>query len=433
MAQISVLTAVHADTPEKVGWLEEAVQSVVDQSFFDWELILVDDASPQDVGFINEKFNDRRVRSVRTSHQFGPAMARNTAAALAESECFIVLDGDDRFASPSVLETLFSNWRDDLVVYGDMQLMEAPDYNPGRIIRFPPYDFVKTLDPKGLIPVTAMHSKACHLAAGGWKPEIEAGLEDVEYWIAAGEQGFCGLRIDETVLLYRKHNASRTAKMRAVPGNESAARKLIYEMHRDVYEGRYPTMCCGGGAARSTSGPVPRPMAPPPPASSFRADETILVRYTGKRQGDFHIQGQTTRTLYHVQGPGYVFPVHVNDAQMLRRVGRGMDFAVGVAPPPVPTDPPAPAAPAPEPQIPQLAEIVRMPDEVVRGVDEVRGQPSMSDLDRYELGKYGQALEVDGWSVERLSRAQVGELTAYRGIGLVTAARLIASAKEIVG
>ncbi len=370
MPRVAILTAAFIDTPEKDDWLGEMIQSVQEQDFADWEMIVVDDASPIPV----PPSGDPRVRLVRTSSQQGPAMCRNTAAALARAEAILPLDADDKLASPQVLDTLFDHWEHDQasIIYGDMQYLQ--DGRLGKVVKFPAYDFQKVLDPKGIIPVTAMHSRECWEAAGGWKPELSMGLEDVEYWIAAGAAGFCGTKVDLVTLIYRRHRESRTSRMRSAR-QEGTARNLIREMHADLYDGRFPMGCCGGSRSKQvapTQAP-PRMTAPPPrdlpPGEAPTEHTTIWVRYNGRRQGEFGVRGPATGIVYKISGTGAEFRIYTVDATIFRRSGRGRDFSVGIAPPVqelAPEPEPQPQEPEYQAPAPQMAEILAL-DEVARG------------------------------------------------------------------
>ena len=486
MPEITIITPAYLDSREKITWLNEAIQSVQAQDFADWEMNIVDDSSPLQF----EPPGDPRVRYVRASKRQRPAMCRNTAVALARAECLLPLDADDKLAGPSTLSSLYEVWRQqpNTVVYGDMQYLTNGQL--GKVIQFPQYSFKKVLDPRGMIPVTAMHSRDCHQAAGGWKAVFEHGLEDVEYWIAAGAAGFCGVKLDEVVLLYRRgHEDSRTRIMRSA-GLQGEAQNLIRQMHVSLYEGRYPVGCCGGGRTTKALAPVSRPglnRAPTPLAAQQFAHDTVWVRYNGRREGAFGMRGQATGQIYTVNGRGAEFEIYAIDANVFRRSGRGRDFSVGIAPPapepepepepqpqpePFQAPPPAlaeierldavataergiarepeplqPATPIPEPvqSPPPLVESKSTWAEQLQAVAEAQGDEpetmpeqaapaTHTPLDVLELGKFEEILDSEGWTVEKLAGADPLELTPYPGIGSVTATKIVDQAKaHLVG
>ncbi len=71
------------------------MQSVLDQSFRDLELIIADDASSEDVEGLVKGFSDPRVRYVRRQINGGAAAARNTGVAQARGRYIAFQDSDD--------------------------------------------------------------------------------------------------------------------------------------------------------------------------------------------------------------------------------------------------------------------------------------------------------------------------------------------------
>ncbi len=77
----------------RVNWLAEAVESVLLQSYRDYEIILIDDGSTERIdGLINLK--DSRMKYHRQLNK-GPSSARNKGIELAKGEYIAFLDSDD--------------------------------------------------------------------------------------------------------------------------------------------------------------------------------------------------------------------------------------------------------------------------------------------------------------------------------------------------
>lgn len=89
----------------KSRFLPECIKSILNQSDKDFELILVDDASPEDLQFVVEKFDDGRIRYFRNDKGFG---ARNVVGNW--NKClehargkYIICMGDDDMLLPDCL------------------------------------------------------------------------------------------------------------------------------------------------------------------------------------------------------------------------------------------------------------------------------------------------------------------------------------------
>ncbi len=83
-------------------FLLETLNTVLNQSFQDWELVAVDDGSTDGSVSILESFTDDRFRIIKQKNA-GAGAARNTAIANAKGEYFAFLDSDDLW-KPNHLE-----------------------------------------------------------------------------------------------------------------------------------------------------------------------------------------------------------------------------------------------------------------------------------------------------------------------------------------
>jgi glycosyltransferase involved in cell wall biosynthesis len=90
-------------------YLTQAVESVLNQTHRNLELILVDDGSTDGSGLLCDELAKRDNRVVVLRRQNGgAAAARNTGLAAAHGEWVLLLDGDDYYETNSVLERLLS-------------------------------------------------------------------------------------------------------------------------------------------------------------------------------------------------------------------------------------------------------------------------------------------------------------------------------------
>lgn len=103
MAMVSVIVPVY--NVEK--YLHRCVDSILAQTFTDFELILVDDGSPDNCGAICDDYaqKDLRVHVIHQENQ-GQAAARNRAVAEASGEWIHFVDSDD-IIHPQMLEILY--------------------------------------------------------------------------------------------------------------------------------------------------------------------------------------------------------------------------------------------------------------------------------------------------------------------------------------
>ncbi len=84
------------------SFVEEAIKSVLDQSFTDFELIIVDDGGSDNSLALCKGFDDPRIQIVSQSNR-GLAGARNSGIALAKGDYVALLDSDDRWDRAKLL------------------------------------------------------------------------------------------------------------------------------------------------------------------------------------------------------------------------------------------------------------------------------------------------------------------------------------------
>jgi len=85
------------------------VQSVLSQSFLDYECILIDDGSPDNCPSICDDFsrNNTRIKVIHKENG-GLSDARNTGILQAEGKFIIFLDSDDKLADNNTLKNLYN-------------------------------------------------------------------------------------------------------------------------------------------------------------------------------------------------------------------------------------------------------------------------------------------------------------------------------------
>lgn len=99
-------------------FIKETIQSVLDQTYSDWEMIIVDDRSKDDtVSLIKEmQDKDARIRLIELEKNSGSAVARNTAIEHSNGRYIAFLDSDDSWY-PEKLERQLKFMQDEDVAF----------------------------------------------------------------------------------------------------------------------------------------------------------------------------------------------------------------------------------------------------------------------------------------------------------------------------
>lgn len=218
------------------AFLEEAVQSVLAQTFPDYEIIVVNDGStdPETVRLL-DGYHRPKTTLVETPNR-GVSSARNTGIGMARGSYILLLDADDRIA-PDYLEkgvalldarpelgTVYC----DAVMFGDREgVVALPEYDPVSLL----FD--------NLIHQGAVFRKADWEKAGGFSPRFRYGWEDWDFWISMSQLNKEVYKIREILYYYRVRGASRDRSMRL--RHKIAMMTLIIFRHKRLYA-RHPVL-----------------------------------------------------------------------------------------------------------------------------------------------------------------------------------------------
>jgi glycosyltransferase involved in cell wall biosynthesis len=181
---VSVIVPVY----NRVDLLQEAVRSVLAQSFSDFELIVVDDGSAADIEGALRLFGDRRIRYIRHDANLGAAAARNTGIAEARGRFCAFLDSDDQWHPQKLARQ---------IAFMSEGLPERPlscttyrifgRYEPEGVIRTSPDEltFRHMLLGCTISPRSTMMAERSFLSAIGWFDANMARLEDWDFLLRA--------------------------------------------------------------------------------------------------------------------------------------------------------------------------------------------------------------------------------------------------------
>ena len=208
---VSIVTAAH----NAVTYLPEAVESVLQQTFPHFELVIVDDGSTDHTGDVARSFAaaDPRVRVISTPNG-GQAKARNLAIRSARGGYIVLLDSDDLLA-PEYLASQLSVF----AAHPDVAIVTPNAVNRGGGPMFdgkpvwPDTRGLQRLTLRDLIEhedamcIISMFRRDVWQATGGFDTALRRN-EDYEFWLRAAVAGFPILRSLKPVAVYRRRDDS---------------------------------------------------------------------------------------------------------------------------------------------------------------------------------------------------------------------------------
>ena len=204
--KVSMVLPVH----NGAAYLPAAIESVLTQSFHDFELICVDDGSSDESPRILARYaaNDPRIRIITLSPNVGLPAALNRGFAAARG-AYHSWTSDDNMLDPAMLETLVAA----LDAHPDIGVVHA-DYDvideTGAFVRHVAVGPYEQLIYGNNIGACFLYRADVTAQTGGYDEGI-MGAEDYDFWLRAAHQ-FRFLALPQTLYAYRRHGGSLTAQ-----------------------------------------------------------------------------------------------------------------------------------------------------------------------------------------------------------------------------
>lgn len=195
-------------------YLSAAIKSVIDQTYVNWELIIVNDESPGDTRHVVKMFTDSRIKYIEQSNS-GPAATRNTGMYSSNGDFIAFLDSDDIWHNNKLEKqiSIFTHKPDIGVVYSQRETIDEdgntitgylPKLYNGMVLN-------KLWVDNFVCNSSAIISRKIFNKIGGMNKNLRMS-EDWEYWLRIA----CYFKfdyVDEPLVKYRVHDEQVSKKI----------------------------------------------------------------------------------------------------------------------------------------------------------------------------------------------------------------------------
>ncbi len=219
------------------AWIGETIESVIAQTFTDWELVIVDDRSTDDtLEAIHAYEQDPRIVVIEAEANGGPVVARNMAHAAARGRYLVGLDQDDlckpgRFAAQAAY----------LDAHPECALVAtvAEQYEEGRISFWPgehplspaAIDWLLWVRNPLVWSTVMIRAEAAAKLDPFERPQVRY-AEDFDLYRRIRAHGTIA-RLDESHLLYRCHPGGASQRFREMMG--ASAAQVLAERYAPLF------------------------------------------------------------------------------------------------------------------------------------------------------------------------------------------------------
>jgi len=197
----------------KGEYIEEAINSVLNQTYSNWELIIVDDGSTDNTNKIAEEFSkkDNRIKYHRNNINLGIPKTRNIALNLAKGEFMGFIDSDDRLVKNSLkrASTYIKKYPDVNLFYSKIFVIDKEgniNYEQGK---YHEKEYLKKL--KVINTHLSIFNRNLAIECGGFNENLIT-CSDTNLWMKLYLKTKKIKYIDEPLYEYRIHDENTSLK-----------------------------------------------------------------------------------------------------------------------------------------------------------------------------------------------------------------------------
>ncbi|KJD33396.1 glycosyl transferase family 2 [Tamlana nanhaiensis] len=214
--------------------LDETLNSVMQQTYKNWECVIVNDGSPDHTEEVALEWckKDKRFSYVSKKNGGLPA-ARNTGVKKTSGKFILPLDSDD-ILHEQYIEKLLPYFDDPTIgiVTSYRFFFVKSKTNIIKIYK-PNGDNYRNLMFENQLMPSSIYKKECWVEVGGYDESMIKGFEDWEFWLNITKRGWLYHTVEEPLFYYRK--AKESMLIDTHRNHAETNKKYIFWKHKELY------------------------------------------------------------------------------------------------------------------------------------------------------------------------------------------------------
>ena len=207
-------------------FIEDTIKSIINQTYKNWELILIDDFSNDNTIKIIEKFNDHRIKCFYNKKNIGPAYSRNLGLKESNGRFLSFCDSDDIWEKNKLqIQVKFMIDNDIPISYTSYSIIDLEGNELNKIIKSKKeinyYGYLKSTI-IGMSTSMIDTNKVTNISFIDLRTR-----QDTYLWISLLKRGHKAYGIDDVLVKYRMHNNS-------ISSNKYLAAKRVWYLYYNL-------------------------------------------------------------------------------------------------------------------------------------------------------------------------------------------------------
>ena len=215
-------------------FLNDTLQSVLNQTYTNWECIIVNDGSPDNTEEVAlEWCKDFRFRYLYKENGGLPS-ARNTGIKISKGEYILALDSDDILHEDYLLKLVPVLDADETLAIVSSYREFFVDNKRNIVYKYEASGSTyRDLMFENVLMPSSLYRKKCWKEVGGYDEKMIKGFEDWEFWISILKHGWKYRFVEEYLFYYRKSKSSMLID--TLHNHRISNMEYVFEKHRDIY------------------------------------------------------------------------------------------------------------------------------------------------------------------------------------------------------
>jgi teichuronic acid biosynthesis glycosyltransferase TuaG len=244
---VSIITPMY----KGAALVADTIKSVLAQTYQNWEMIIVDDCSPDngEGAVVVQKYADKdsRIKLICAKQNRGSSGARNQAMEVAKGKYFAFLDSDDIWHSDylsTMMKYIEENKDESIAIFFSSyrrmnskcdEVLLAPYVYEGKVT------YKHLLRHCPIFPSAAIVDTSKLKEKVFFNEALKALRDDYAYWLDIMKNGLCAMGFSDILVDYRMRDDSMTAsKIKMIKPQWNIYRKVL---HMNIFSSFYYLMC----------------------------------------------------------------------------------------------------------------------------------------------------------------------------------------------